>query len=253
RRSGLIQFAEEGLFPEVESLATRMKGLARCGEEVFYSVFRYVLNEPIPTSSPRGTRVAYELPIVLMRGGSTDDFVSSVRRVRDAAGARNAVDRGCRPRRSASGERRAGMARRRHEHTVRDHPRRQRRALLRQRRRSTARRCRQGRRPRVRARHRGDRRGAARRPGPRPPPNPPHNPRGTDARSVGSADAGPAPASEIAAAPKPSKPATAATEPAVVPASRSASESYWYYCPSSRAYYPKVPSCSEAWIKVPPR
>jgi hypothetical protein len=62
-----------------------------------------------------------------------------------------------------------------------------------------------------------------------------------------------APASEIAAAPKPSKPATAATEPAVVPASRSASESYWYYCPSSRAYYPKVPSCSEAWIKVPPR
>ena len=30
-------------------------------------------------------------------------------------------------------------------------------------------------------------------------------------------------------------------------------ESYWYYCPSSRAYYPSVPRCSEAWIKVPPR
>jgi hypothetical protein len=44
RRSGLntVQFAEEGLFPEVESRATRMKGLARCGEELFYSVFRYV-------------------------------------------------------------------------------------------------------------------------------------------------------------------------------------------------------------------
>jgi hypothetical protein len=31
------------------------------------------------------------------------------------------------------------------------------------------------------------------------------------------------------------------------------SESYWYYCPNTKAYYPSVPSCSEAWIKVPPR
>jgi hypothetical protein len=30
-------------------------------------------------------------------------------------------------------------------------------------------------------------------------------------------------------------------------------EAYWYYCASSKAYYPDVPSCSEAWIKVPPR
>ena len=30
-------------------------------------------------------------------------------------------------------------------------------------------------------------------------------------------------------------------------------ESYWYYCPSTRAYYPSVSACSEAWIKVPPR
>jgi len=30
-------------------------------------------------------------------------------------------------------------------------------------------------------------------------------------------------------------------------------ESFWYYCPSTKAYYPSVPSCSEAWIKVPPR
>jgi hypothetical protein len=32
-----------------------------------------------------------------------------------------------------------------------------------------------------------------------------------------------------------------------------AAESYWYYCASSRAYYPNVQNCSEAWIKVPPR
>jgi hypothetical protein len=30
-------------------------------------------------------------------------------------------------------------------------------------------------------------------------------------------------------------------------------EGYWYYCPGSKAYYPNVPSCSEAWVKVPPR
>jgi len=30
-------------------------------------------------------------------------------------------------------------------------------------------------------------------------------------------------------------------------------ESYWYYCSSTRAYYPSVSSCNEAWIKVAPR
>ena len=30
-------------------------------------------------------------------------------------------------------------------------------------------------------------------------------------------------------------------------------ESFWYYCPNTKAYYPSVPSCSEAWVKVPPR
>jgi Protein of unknown function (DUF3300) len=29
--------------------------------------------------------------------------------------------------------------------------------------------------------------------------------------------------------------------------------SYWYYCPSARAYYPTAPTCPEPWIKVPPR
>ena len=30
-------------------------------------------------------------------------------------------------------------------------------------------------------------------------------------------------------------------------------QSYWYYCPSARAYYPTAPACPEPWIKVPPR
>jgi len=30
-------------------------------------------------------------------------------------------------------------------------------------------------------------------------------------------------------------------------------EGYWYYCESAKAYYPSVPMCAEAWIKVPPR
>jgi hypothetical protein len=30
-------------------------------------------------------------------------------------------------------------------------------------------------------------------------------------------------------------------------------QSYWYYCPSARAYYPTAPTCPEPWIKVPPR
>lgn len=30
-------------------------------------------------------------------------------------------------------------------------------------------------------------------------------------------------------------------------------QAYWYYCPSARGYYPSVPTCAEAWIRVPPR
>ena len=29
-------------------------------------------------------------------------------------------------------------------------------------------------------------------------------------------------------------------------------EEYWYYCESAEAYYPRVPSCAEPWLKVPP-
>ncbi len=30
-------------------------------------------------------------------------------------------------------------------------------------------------------------------------------------------------------------------------------QSYWYFCPSAKAYYPSVQSCADAWVKVPPR
>jgi hypothetical protein len=36
-------------------------------------------------------------------------------------------------------------------------------------------------------------------------------------------------------------------------ATTSSNEGYWYYCPSAHGYYPKVPKCREAWVKVPPR
>jgi hypothetical protein len=39
RRSGLNKSPRKALFPEVESVATRMKGLALCGEDLFYSFF----------------------------------------------------------------------------------------------------------------------------------------------------------------------------------------------------------------------
>jgi hypothetical protein len=26
---------------------------------------------------------------------------------------------------------------------------------------------------------------------------------------------------------------------------------FWYYCSSANAYYPNVPTCPEAWVKVP--
>ena len=32
-----------------------------------------------------------------------------------------------------------------------------------------------------------------------------------------------------------------------------APQAYWYYCSSSKAYYPSVQNCAEPWVKVPPR
>jgi hypothetical protein len=30
-------------------------------------------------------------------------------------------------------------------------------------------------------------------------------------------------------------------------------QAFWYFCASSKAYYPSVQSCAEPWVKVPPR
>jgi len=42
-------------------------------------------------------------------------------------------------------------------------------------------------------------------------------------------------------------------QPAPVIVGEQPPQSYWYYCPSAKAYYPTAPACPEAWIKVPPR
>ncbi len=42
-------------------------------------------------------------------------------------------------------------------------------------------------------------------------------------------------------------------EPPPAPPAPPAPEAYWYYCSSAKAYYPNVPSCPEAWMKVPAR
>ena len=43
-------------------------------------------------------------------------------------------------------------------------------------------------------------------------------------------------------------------QPAVqpAPALAPAPPTQWYYCASSHGYYPTVPKCREAWIKIPP-
>ena len=40
---------------------------------------------------------------------------------------------------------------------------------------------------------------------------------------------------------------------AQAPAPAPSEGAHWYYCPSSREYYPNVPSCSEPWLRVPAR
>ena len=37
------------------------------------------------------------------------------------------------------------------------------------------------------------------------------------------------------------------------PQSAPAPQAFWYYCSSSKAYYPSVQTCAEPWVKVPPR
>jgi len=38
----------------------------------------------------------------------------------------------------------------------------------------------------------------------------------------------------------------------VEPAPRQEEESYWYYCPKSKGYYPYVKKCPEGWLRVVP-
>ncbi|MGH7316544.1 MAG: hypothetical protein ACREI6_03530 [Candidatus Rokuibacteriota bacterium] len=39
--------------------------------------------------------------------------------------------------------------------------------------------------------------------------------------------------------------------PPAAPPAPAASTAYWYYCASTKGYYPTVPTCPEEWIKVP--
>ena len=38
-----------------------------------------------------------------------------------------------------------------------------------------------------------------------------------------------------------------------VPSPDAPADSYWYYCPSAKGYYPYVKTCPETWVKVSPR
>jgi hypothetical protein len=49
------------------------------------------------------------------------------------------------------------------------------------------------------------------------------------------------------------QPAPAPAETAPPAAEAAPPAGFWYYCASSREYYPRVATCPEAWIKVPPR
>ncbi len=48
-------------------------------------------------------------------------------------------------------------------------------------------------------------------------------------------------------------PSVVVQEPPVYIQQNPGSAGMWYYCPSSRAYYPAVSSCPEPWVPVPPQ
>ena len=56
----------------------------------------------------------------------------------------------------------------------------------------------------------------------------------------------------VAPAPVVVTPAPVIESPPVY-AQREPTQGYGYFCPSSKAYYPSVQTCPEAWVKVPPR
>jgi hypothetical protein len=49
------------------------------------------------------------------------------------------------------------------------------------------------------------------------------------------------------------QPAAPAPPVGSAPSGTVQAQSYWYYCQPSGGYYPAVQTCSEPWIKVPPR
>ncbi|MEY4592427.1 MAG: hypothetical protein RIR18_1322 [Pseudomonadota bacterium] len=48
-------------------------------------------------------------------------------------------------------------------------------------------------------------------------------------------------------------PQTTTTGSSVAPMAVPPAENYWYYCPSSKAYYPYVKECPAGWQKVSPQ
>jgi hypothetical protein len=51
---------------------------------------------------------------------------------------------------------------------------------------------------------------------------------------------------------QPQQPQQAQPQPQVQ-VSPGPADAFWYYCPSSKGYYPSVQTCPEPWVKVPPR
>jgi hypothetical protein len=47
--------------------------------------------------------------------------------------------------------------------------------------------------------------------------------------------------------------APAPPPPPPAPSAQGTQGSFWYYCSSANGYYPTVPQCPEAWVKVAPR
>jgi len=51
----------------------------------------------------------------------------------------------------------------------------------------------------------------------------------------------------------PPPPTTYIERSSPAPSGPASDSDYWYYCPSSKAYYPYVKSCSDDWLKVVPQ
>jgi 2-oxoglutarate decarboxylase len=63
----------------------------------------------------------------------------------------------------------------------------------------------------------------------------------------------PAPAAAAPTDARPDKAAQAQQPQPQAQVSPAPADAFWYYCPSSKGYYPSVQTCPEPWVKVPPR